>query len=288
MSNLLFHNRLYNRYSLITVISIFAVLVLSWFFVSGLGEVLFMDYSAPDLGGRDHAEVRAEMLPIFLQQIMSWEVLLISSMAYIVSFLPLFLIFPTITFSKELKSYFVFGRHRFKSYSKSLLGSVVKHSFIAAFISMSAFILFYAIIGLFVTAQQDWMTMFGSFLPAGFYSSYPLLFFIFMFLTIYFVIAFIFASISCGVMMFVENAYYAIFGITVAYYINLHVAVYLDRLLSASFGRDIEFFWLGSTVIAFNTFRTTSQVFIPLIPLSLIAIAIVYFGIKKQTRKVSV
>ena len=233
-------------------------------------------------------ENRREMLPIFLQQIMSWERLLISSMAYVVSFLPLFFIFPTMLFSSELKSYFIFGAHRFKSQSKRLMHSMIEHSFIAALVGSSAFILFFAITGLFVTTHHNWMTVFGSFFPDGFYENNTLLFFIFMFSTVYFSFGFIFAFISCGLMLFTERPYYVIFGITAAYYLYFYVGGYLDYFLSLYVGHHIEFFWLGSTVTAFNTFRTTLQVFIPLIPIAIIAGVIVFFGIRKRAKNISI
>jgi hypothetical protein len=261
------------------------VLALSWFFVSGLSEVMFMDYSAPDLGGRDHAQARAEILPIYLQQIMVWENLLISSMMYIIHVLPLFYILPTMTFSSELKSYFVLGAHRFKSYKKSLVAAILKHSFIAALVCSLTFILFFAINGLFVTTQHDWMTTVGSFLPDGFYEDHTLLFFAFLFGTVYFLFGFLFALISCGIMLYIERPYFIIIGITVAYYLYLFVGGYFDYFLSMIFGYQVEIFWIGSTVTAFNTFRSISQVLIPLIPVGVITGVIIYFGIKRYAKK---
>jgi len=286
MNSFLLQHRLFNRYTLITAVSLFSVLILSWFFVSGLSEVLFMDYSAPDLGGRDHAEARGEMLPIFLQQIMSSETLINSSMTYVVLFLPLFYIFPTVTFSSELKSCFVFGVHRFKSSSKSLLLAIAQHSLIAALVSTATFILFYAIIGLFVTAHFDWMTMFGQFFHGDLYENNPLLFFIFMFCTIYFSFGFLFAFISCGLMLFIERPYFVIFGIAVAYYVYFYVGSYLDYFLSLLLGHHIELFWLGNTVTAFNTYQTTLQVFIPLIPIAIFAGILVFLGVQKRIKNV--
>ena len=183
----------------------------------------------------------------------------------------------------EKKSYFVFGRHRFKSFFKSLLSTILQHSFIAALVSISTFILFYAITGLFVTAEFDWMTMFGSFLPANFYPNHPLLFVIFMFVTIYFVLAFVFAFISCGIMLWIDNPYYGIFGIVIAYYLYFYVGEYLDFF----FNLDFDLFWIGNTVTAYDTWRTTSQVFIPLIPISLFGIGLVCFGIKRHEKNVN-
>lgn len=280
----LFETRLFNRYVYITAFFLVVSLFLSWIFVSGLVEILFLDYGAYDLPQRAASENRAEMLPIFLQQIMIWEMLVDSSMAYIIHFLPLFFIFPTIPFFYEKKSYFVFGRHRFKSLSKSLWRGIVQHSLVAAFINSATFITFYAITGIFVTRESAWMTMYGSFLPQSFYQNYPFLFVVFMFLTIYFALAFVFAFISCSVLLWVDNPFYGIFGIVIAYYIYLNVGSYLDYILNLRF----DLFWLGDTVASFNTWRTTSEVFIPLIPLFLIGIVIAYFGVKKEERNVTI
>ena len=282
MKSSIFEYRLFNRYTLITTISLFFILALSWFFVSNVAEILFMDYSAPDLGGGVHAEVRAEIMPLYLQQVMNWENLLMSSMAYIINILPIFFIFPTLAFSQEKKSYFVFGRHRFKSFSKSLLGAMLKHSFIAAFVSFATFILFYGIVGLFVTSHLEGMTEYGRFLSDILWYDQPFLFVIFMFGTIYFALAFIFSLISCGVMLWVDNPYYTISGIVVANYLYFYIGGYLDYFLNLNF----DLFWMGNSMVAFNTWRTTVQVFIPLIPLALVGIGIVYFGIKKQEKNV--
>lgn len=285
MNNFIFEKRLFNKYTLITAVSLFLTLALSWFFVSNLAEILWMDYGAPDLGGGVHAEVRAEIMPIFLEQIMNWEVLLMSSMAYVIHFIPLFFIFPTMTFAIEKKSYFVFGRHRFKSFSKSLLGAILRHSFISSLVSTSVFILFHALVAPFISPETlDFMTMYGSFLPADFYPNHPLLFVIFMFGTIYLALAFLFAFISCGVMLWIDRAYYGIAGIVTGYFLYLHAGAHLDFFLNL----DFDLFFLGQAITAFNTGRTTSQVFIPLVPLALIGIVIVYWGIKKQEKSVSV
>jgi len=240
-----------------------------------------MDYGAYDLPSVSPAENRATMLPVLLQQIMSWEVLINSSMAYVIRIMPLFFIFPTLNFAIEKKSYFSFCQDQFKSFSKCVLYSILQHSLIAAFVSISTFIIFHAIVGLFVTPTLDYITYFGSFLPDSFYANHPLLFIIFMFSTIYFAFAFVCAFTSCGLMLWIKNPYYGIANITAIYHLSFYTGSFLDALLNLNF----DLFWLGNTVVAFNTFSTTSQVFIPLIPISLIGIVLVYFGIKKYAKE---
>jgi len=284
MNFFIFERRFFNRYTLITVIALFLTLAVSWFFVSGVAEILFMDYGHYTLGGGDPAQIRAENMPIFLQGAMSWELLLMSAMAYIINFLPLFFILPTVVFAKEKNSYFVFGRHRFKSFSRSLFGAICQHALIAAVISFCTFVLFYGIVGLFVTPELDGMTEFARRLSDILWVDHPFLFVIFTFGTVYFALAFIFAFISCGVMLWVDNPYYAISGIVVANYLYFYVGGYLDYFLNLNF----NLFWMGNTVVAFNTWRTTTQVFIPFIPITIVGIVIVYLGIKRQEKNVNV
>jgi|GEM_PF-891600 len=284
MKLLLLESRLFNRNVFATILVLFLTLFVSWFVVSSLAEILFMDYGAYDLPqNQTIAENRAKMLPIFLQQTMSWENALISSMSYLIHFIPLFFIFPTLTFIQEQKCLFVFGRNRFLSFSRSMWWSIIQHSLIAAFITSMTLIIFHGIIGLFLTSFRETMTYSMSFIPYNFFGRNPFLFFAILFSTIYFVFGFTMAFLFCGVMLWIKNPYYGISGFLIGYYLYFYIGDLFDTILNLNF----RLFWLGDMVTAFNTFSSTSEVLIPLIPLISIAIGLTYFGIKRQAQNVN-
>jgi len=263
--------RVFNRYTLISCITLFLVLAISWFFVSHFAEIIFMDYSFSDDGTPLTEAQQIDAKSTYLSQILSWEMLVDSSMFYLINFIAIFFALPTLNFFQEKKSYFILGRHRFRSLTKSIVSSILSYSLISGLCTVFTFLLFYSIGGLFVTNDLDYLGEFASIFPDNFYAENPYLFFVFMVCTIYFALAFVFGMLSCGLMLWVDNQYYVLVGVLVFYFVYGVIGVWIGSDWTALFG----------SIVAFNTYRSTGTVFLPLIPILSLALLLVIFGIRK-------
>lgn len=258
-----------------SIIILICVLFISWFFESYFAEIMFfMDYDAPDLKGVSPLEVKQSLL----QDILTWERYIDASMRYVVNFLPIFAILPTIPFLKEVRSYFILGANRFINYRKELMKAIAFYSIRGGIGISIAFVIYFSIGNLFVIPSIDDIGGFASIFPKDFYSQHPYLFFVFMALTIYFVIGFVFAFMACGLILFTEKELFILVIPLAGYFISNYLG-YAFNLLP---------FKISESICAFNTLYSTSEIFIPVIPLLIIDVILLYFGIRKKRGAIDV
>ena len=259
--------KLFNKLLLVSVLLLLGSMLVSWFFASGMFAILTMDYTAPDLG----QGMKKEIQGTYIWQVMTWETLVDSSLYYLLNFLPLFIIFPALSFFQEKRSLFVLGRHRFQSVKKSLVSSCLTYSFQSALAFSGSCTLFYSIGGLFVRRGLTDIGDFASIFPVGFYERHPYLFFMFMVWSIYFVMACLFSFYACGLALLCHKEYQVML-IILATYIGCN---YIGGVTGS------KFFGIFNSFGAFNTVYQTHEVFYVTLPLSLLGIGVWLIGVKK-------
>ena len=263
--------RIKNPYFFISLLALLLCLGISWFFESTYAEVMFfMDYNAPDLASFTKNEIQS----IMLEGILSWEMYIDAAMRYIVYVFPIFAIIPTIPFLKEIKSYFVFGAARFQNYNQKIIRSLLIYILEGGLCISLAFVIYFTIGKFFMVPTIHDISGFASIFPEGFYSEYPYLFFVFMSLTIYFSIGCVFAGLSCAIALFTKKEFYIIL-IPISLYI---LEFYLSGIL------NLHLLQVPTSVIAFNTSYSTLETFIPLIPLMILDILLVFIGLKRRKK----
>lgn len=264
--------KILNKYTILSLISMLFVLWISWAFVSNFIEILTMDYFAPDLAVKTQQEanqVRYE----YIISILSWETYIDSAMSYVVYIFPLFALITVLPFYNELKSYYVFGANRFRSYKKEVLRGVFSHALIGGLLIVLVFAVFFSVGSIFMLPAITDIGGYASILPDGFYSKHPYLFFMFMTVTIYFTIGFVFALLGCGIALVSNKPHNIIIIPMIAYIADAYI-------LGGFFG--FPNYQIFHSVGAFNVTTTTFQTFIPILPFLIAAIIVLIIGVKRN------
>ena len=196
--NVITKYKILNKYNVLSFISMLLVLWISWAFVSNFIEILTMDYFAPDLAVKTQQEAN-QLRYEYIISILTWETYIDSSMNYVVYLFPLFSLITVLPFYNELKSYYVFGANRFRNYTKEVLRGVFSHALIGGLLIVLVFTVFFSIGSIFMQSSLTDIGGYASILPDGFYSKHPYLFFMFMTVTIYFTIGFVFSLLGCAI-----------------------------------------------------------------------------------------
>lgn len=258
--------RLYNRYTILGVLTLFGSLFCSWLFASNFFNILTQDYNAPDLIGNKR-EIRQQ----FLSQILTWEGLIDSSMFYLINFIPILFIIPTLALFNEKRSFFILGKSRFISLKKEIYLSVFYHTIFSAISTVLTLLVFFSIGGLFVHRSLDNIGGFASVFPDDFYQNNPYLFFVFLICSIYFALAISFSYLSSSAILILEKEYQVIAFILVFYLSYGQLGI-----LSSS-----SFFDIFSSFTAFNTIKNTYEVFLPIFPILGISTFFLWYGTDK-------
>lgn len=263
--------RVFNKYTLSSVILMLFILWLSWAFVSNFIEICTMDYSAPDLAISSEAQ-REEIKYELIVGILTWERYIDSSMTYIVYIFPLFSLITVLPFCDELTGYYSYPA-RFKNIRGDLLKGVFQHSFLGGGIISIIFIIFFSVGAIFMVPQLDDIGGYASTLPKGFYSAHPYLFFLFMSITIYFAIGFIFALLGCGIAIITRRKQDVII---------IPMMLYLSDAYIIGGVLGLYKFQIFGSVCAFNTVYSTVEAFIPLIPFLIISAVVLWIALRKR------
>lgn len=265
--------RLTNKYLLVSMLALFLTLIISWFFQSGFFEIMFqLDYNAPDLGGLKSITEISELRFEYLDQILTWERMIDSSMYYMSFFFPIFALLPTIGFLKERESYLNLGAAKFLSYKRETWKTCFKYGFIGgAGISLTMGVYFTAFT-YFLSPALDDIGGFDNIFSEGFYHNHPYVFFMFMAFSIYFAFGFVFALMGCGVALWTDKSYLVLLLPLIFYTVENYISA------------TTQFFpvFISLCVTAFNTTYSTFEVFIPLIPILIFDLILIGFGIRRK------
>lgn len=260
-----------SRYMLLTFIFLVGGLTSSWLFASNFLEIMTMDYNAPDLVG-----TKEEIRQNFLKQISTWEILVDSSMFYLINFIPALFILPTLGLFAEKNSLYMLGRHRYPSFKKAIYKDVLQYVLLAALTVVVSFLIFYSIGGLFVYRSIDDIGGFASILPENFYMNHPYLFFVFMVCTIYFSLAIVFSLLACALILLTDREYKVILLVLLIYFLYGKLGVYTGS----------SWFDIFTSFTAFNTLYTTIETFFPLVALFIISLVLLVLGVNKTVKNI--
>lgn len=259
-----------SRFVVITVISLFTALTVSWAFASNFIDIMTMDYNAKDLVG-SKSEIRSN----FLMSIATWERFVDSSMFYLINFLPALFVLVTLGLYAEKRSTYAMGRHRFSSFKKTIYRDVLQYVMLSTATVTGVFIIYYSVGAIFVYRGLDEIGGFASALPSNFYANHPYLFFLFMASTIYLSLAFVFSLLSAALVLIFDREYKVILAVLAIYFIYGKVGFLTGSSWLAIF----------SSFIAFNTVHSTVETFYPLLGLMIIAITLLVYGVNKTVRQ---
>ena len=256
---------------LLALVILICGLTASWLFASNFLEIMTMDYNAPDLIG-----TKQEIRRNFLEQISTWEIFIDSSMFYLINFIPVLFILPTLGLFAEKRSLYIFGRHRYPSFKKAVYKDVAQYVFLSVVTVVFSFITFYSIGGLFVYRSIEDIGGFSAILPENFYINHPYLFFVFMVCTIYLSLTIVFSLLSCALVLLTDREYKVILLILLIYFLYGKLGVYTESIL----------FDIFTSFTAFNTNYSTFETFIPLVILLIISLILLALGVKKVTKNI--
>ncbi|GIP64626.1 hypothetical protein J32TS6_31810 [Virgibacillus pantothenticus] len=260
-----------SRYILLTLILLIGGLTSSWLFASNFLEIMTMDYNAPDLVG-----TKEEIRRNFLEQISTWETFVDSSMFYLINFIPVLFILPTLGLFTEKRSLYVLGRHRYPSFKKAIYKDVMQYVLSSAMTVVVSFLMFYSIGGLFVYRNIDDIGGFASILPENFYMNHPYFFFVFMVCTIYLCLAIVFSLLACALILLTDREYKVILLVLLIYFLYGKLGVYTES----------TWFDIFTSFTAFNTIYSTGETFLPLVILLIISLILLAVGVDKTVKNI--
>jgi len=221
---------------------------------------------------------REYFLTLDLQSILTWEYFVSYSMFNMPLIFPLFSVLPCIPFSFELRSYFILGRHRFKSLKRSYYQMILKYAFISAsFVTLTMAVIF-SIAGLFLMPALNDLGTIDDLFPNGFYNEYPLVVFLFMIFGYYGPLIFSYALLTMGFMLWTKRIYL------------IPIFVYMTFIIQTniSFIFDSPVLNIQRNIVAYNILLPLPQLYISIGIVAIIAIIIIYFGVKKVCREYTV
>ena len=261
--------RIFSKYSIFSSLALFFVMLVSWSIVSGFLDILFMDYSAPDL---TKALTKSEIRFLLLDQILVWETLVSSSISYVICFFPLFGVLPVVSFWKERTTIMNMACHREKSLKKTYYKMICQYTLIGGMtVSLSMFAYFTIFAYFMYPSIQDiggYMDIF----PDDFYMNHPYIFFVFMAFSIYFFISLSYALIGTGVALFTDKEYMVLVVPLLIYYAQQIITMFTGSIWTN----------ICEAVTSYNTLYTTGQVFIPVIPVFIGGILLNIMGVHRQ------
>lgn len=257
------------RYIILAFVVLIGGLTVSWLFASHFLEIMTMDYSAPDLVG-----TKGEIMGNFLEQISTWETLVDSSMFYLINFIPVLFILPTLGLFAEKRSLYVIGRHRYPSFKKSIYRDVLQYVLLSTATVVVSFLIFYSVGGIFVYPSIDNIGGFASILPDNFYLNHPYLFYVFMVFTIYLSLAFVFSILACSLVLLTDREYKVILLVLLIYLLYGKLGVYTES----------AWFDIFASFTAFNTLYTTIETFMPLVILLILSLILLVIGVNKTIK----
>ncbi|MEG0258412.1 MAG: hypothetical protein RR651_00950 [Lysinibacillus sp.] len=213
-----------------------------------------------------------------LQSILTWEYFASYSMWNMPFLLPLFSVLPCIPFTFELRSYFILGRHRFKSLSIQYYRMILKYAFISSSCVTLSMTFVFSIVGFFLIPSVRDLGSIDDWFPQGFYEKSPLFVFIFMILGYYGPMIFSYALLTLGLMLWTKRVYV----VPILVYLTFIGQTKLAHILDSS-ALNIQ-----RNIVAYNILTPLPQMYVSIGVVAFLACIIIYFGVKKACREYNV
>lgn len=259
--------RIEEKWTFISGLTLLLTLIITWFFESYFAEIMFfMDYGAEDLAPNAKS--------VLLESVLTWERYIDSAMRYVVNFLPVFAVFPSMPFLQERSSYYVFGANRMKKYTWDIRKSILLYSVKSGITIAVTFTVFFLAGNFFLYPSISNIGGSASIFSENFYVNYPCLFFLFMTWTDYFAIGIAFGMMTCGFLLICNKEIYVVIAILFLYIAESYLGYLLDFLPLK----------LSESVCAFNTLYSTGEIFIPILTVIVFDVILIEAGLRKRRK----
>lgn len=252
-----------NKYLLLSILFLFVLLVISFLVNGEILKVLFSD------AYESFADKK-----MIIDQELCWEFLLFDGVYYLGNVFPIFAIIVVFPFWEEINSFFIMTANRLNNRRMSIAKSIVSYGTMGGLAISLGFFLFFCAGYYFCIPTLNVLSGFESIFNYQLYHDHPFLFLCFMDFSIYFLVGFLFAVMSCGVMLLTNNRITAIIFPLFVFIVGSFVGNSLGiRLLQFS-----------SCITVFCSDYTTGQCFVPLITVAIIDLIIILIGIRKNEK----
>lgn len=261
MTNI-YKKRFQNKYFFLSCILIFVISIISYLVTSQFLRILLVQ------------KCPAESKHRLLDQLLYWEFWLSNGTMYNINIFPLYAIIPVIPFYTELKTIFKLGANRFKSRKQELYKSIFTYGILGGGALNLGFYLYLLLGSYLCLPQLSSLGGFESIFHYQLYHQHPFLFLTFMCFTMYFLFGFLFAIMTCGVILCFENRITAIL-----FPMLIYVAFsYLG------FGLNLRVLQVSTCTTVFCTEYSTLQCFVPLLSLFCTDLLFIILGVKKNEK----
>lgn len=274
MRDLRLHSyRYWNKYVLINACILITILTCSYFMYNDYFHVWLREYLHPS--GIVHPGYQEDYLLLTLKSLLTWEYFVSYSMFNMPLFFPLFSVLPCIPFTVELRSLFIFGKHRFASLKKRYYRVILQYASVAAICVTLSMALVFTIGGFFLDSTVNSLGSIDSWLPSNSYSDYPYFVMLFMIFGYYGPMIFAYALLTLSFTFWTRRVYLLPLFVYVLFVAETKLSYYFDSALL-----DIE-----RNIVAYNILTPLWQMYGSFIIVAFLAFIVMHFGIKKACKE---
>lgn len=259
--------RFRNKYLYITILLLFVLLHVSYIFENG---VIYNLFFREDYGSLTKAEGRK----LFLDQIFVWEISISECQLFYRTIFPIMAVIVAIPFWEELNTYFAIAANKFSNRRRELLKSVLSYGIMGGMSIFFGFFIYFASQYYFMIPSITDLGGYLSILPENFYAYHPFITIVFILITMYFPIGFLFGVMTCGVLLCTRERITAILFPMFIYVVGSYIGEIFN--LSILNIRLCTSVWCTLTPFQEN--------FIPLISVVIIDIILLVVGVKKNEK----
>lgn len=266
----LYKYRFWNKYTLLNSMILIFILVLSYFMYN---ELLIQEILKRP--GHVHPDAYKTSILLKLKSILTWEHFVMYSMFNMALIFPLFSILPCIPFTKDLHSYFIYGKHRFANLKKQYWFTIMQYASIATITVTMSMAFIFTIAGFFSVPSLTSLGSIDTWLPEGFYSEYPYIVFMFMIFCYYGPMIFSYALLTLGLALWTNRVYVLPIAVYIFFVVQTRIAGYFN----------LPYLDIQANIIAYNTTVPLWQMYVSILFVAFMAMIIIYFGIKKISKE---
>lgn len=269
----LYKYRFWNKYNILNCIIVIVILVVSYIVYNEYLQTFMKDILTRP---RDiHPDAYEGFILLSLKGLLTWEYFVSYSMFNMPLIFPLFSVLPCIAFTTELRSYFIYGKHRFNNIKRYYWFTILQYASIATITVTVSMAFVFTIAGFFMVAQLSSLGSIDSWLPQGYYHDCPYLVFMFMIFGYYGPMIFSYALMTLGLALWTKRVYLLPIGIYMLFFIQTRLAVYFD----------LPYLNIERNIVAYNITVPLWQMYASFLCIAFIAIIVIYFGIKKASKE---
>lgn len=269
----LYKYRFWNKYIALNSIILMMILLFSYFMYNENLQTLLKDiFVRPD---DIHPDAHRGFIILSLKSILTWEYFVSFSMFNMALIFPLFSVLPCIPFTTELRSYFLYGKHRFTNIRKHYWFTIIQYASIATITVTMSMAFIFTLAGFFMIPTLSTLGSIDSWLPEGTYTKYPYVVFMFMLFFYYGPMIFAYALLTLGCALWTQRVYVLPICVYIIFIVQTRIAVYFN----------LPYLNIERNIIAYNIGIPLWQMYVSILVVAVIAIIIIYFGINKASKE---